>query len=260
MQEAVKNLITNELTKIEQDENIKILYSCESGSRAWGFASTDSDYDARFIYIRHPDWYLSINEKKDVIELPIKDELDINGWDIKKALNLVKKSNSVVYEWLQSPIVYRNESDFAEKMLNISSEYFSPRKFIHHYMALANRTLAEMKKEQVKLKKYFYVLRPILAAMWTSRSNQIPPMEFGQLMTIVEERTVIDAINALLEKKAASSEGDTIAHVEILDEFVNENLAECERIAAGLVSKKISDEKLNEFFRTLLRSLYNYAY
>lgn len=98
--------IMNKLESIEQEHGIKILYAVESGSRGWGFASQDSDYDVRFLYIHPTDWYLSIEERKDHIEYPINDLLDINGWDIKKAFLLFKKSNPPLLEWLSSPIVY----------------------------------------------------------------------------------------------------------------------------------------------------------
>ena len=101
--------ILKRIAEVEATENVTIFYACESGSRAWGFPSADSDYDVRFIYLRKPDWYLSIDveDKRDVIERPINDELDISGWDLRKALKLLWKSNPPLLEWLVSPIVYK---------------------------------------------------------------------------------------------------------------------------------------------------------
>ena len=88
--------IVNRLEEIERSESVRILLAVESGSRAWGFPSPDSDYDVRFLYARPRDWYLSIDARRDVIECPIEDVLDINGWDIRKALHLLLKANPVL--------------------------------------------------------------------------------------------------------------------------------------------------------------------
>jgi predicted nucleotidyltransferase len=87
-------------------EDVVVLLAVESGSRAWGFSSKDSDYDARFIYLRRPEAYLSIRAPRDVIERRIVDEVDVNGWDLRKALGLLMKSNPPLLEWLQCPIIY----------------------------------------------------------------------------------------------------------------------------------------------------------
>lgn len=98
--------VNKDLLAIEQAYNVKILYACESGSRACGFGSPDSDYEIRFIYVNKFLWYLTIKETRDVIECPIIDELDMNGWDLHKALRLLQMNNPTLLEWLQSPIVY----------------------------------------------------------------------------------------------------------------------------------------------------------
>lgn len=102
----MEDTIRSRLDAIQASENVCIVYACESGSRAWGFPSADSDYDVRFIYVRPVEWYLSIDDKRDVIECPVEDGLDINGWDLRKALRLSRKSNPPLLEWLGSPIVY----------------------------------------------------------------------------------------------------------------------------------------------------------
>jgi len=103
--------IKAELARIEEDENISILWACESGSRAWGFESQNSDYDVRFIYLQRTEEYLRASDLRDVIEKPISDDLDISGWDLPKALRLFRKSNPPLLEWLQSPIVYQGNDD-----------------------------------------------------------------------------------------------------------------------------------------------------
>jgi len=174
------------LLELEQSENITILYACESGSRAWGFASPDSDFDVRFIYARPLKNYLGITELQDNVGLPVNEVLDIGGWDIKKALKLFLKSNSTLYEWLQSPIVYRGDSAFADDLRKLMPEYFSLRSGANHYLSMAYNTLREdLQTEQVKLKRYFYALRPALACLWIVKKQSVPPMEFTHLRVII---------------------------------------------------------------------------
>jgi len=131
----MEEVIQEHIRDIEKERHVRILYACESGSRAWGFASPDSDYDVRFIYVQPVNHYLSIRERKDVIELPVNQLLDINGWDIRKALQLFLKSNGPLYEWLQSPIVYKEENGFAQKLRSLMPAYFSHRAGCHHRKA-----------------------------------------------------------------------------------------------------------------------------
>ncbi|HEY2582378.1 MAG TPA: nucleotidyltransferase domain-containing protein, partial [Mucilaginibacter sp.] len=129
------------LDELEKDNHIRILYACESGSRAWGFPSPDSDFDVRFIYARTKNDYLGIHETKDVIDLPVNDVLDIGGWDIKKALKLFLKSNGPLYEWLQSPIIYKDDSGFTDELRKLMPRYFSSRACGNHYLSMALNTV-----------------------------------------------------------------------------------------------------------------------
>ncbi len=159
----MRETILRKLNEIENRENVKILLAVESGSRAWGFASPDSDYDVRFIYVRPREDYLRLEKTRDVIELPIEGELDINGWDLDKTLRLLRASNPTLFEWLSSPIVYR-ETEFARDFQGIMQQYFSSKRGLSHYLSMAGRNYREyLKGEKVKAKKYFYVLRPVLA-------------------------------------------------------------------------------------------------
>jgi predicted nucleotidyltransferase len=177
--------IRRRLLEIQTAENVHIFYACESGSRAWGFPSTNSDYDVRFLYIRNADWYLSIDveRKRDVIELPIVDDFDINGWDVRKALNLLKKSNPPLLEWLNSPIIYLENKDLAAKIKGLVPECYSPTACMYHYMHMARGNFRNyLKGDTVSVKKYFYVLRPILAIKWIEISSEVVPMEFFCLL------------------------------------------------------------------------------
>ena len=179
MKPYMREQIVEQLRLIEKEEQVRIIYACESGSRAWGFPSKDSDYDVRFLYIRPADWYLSIFDRRDVIERPISDMLDINGWDIRKALNLFRKSNPPLLEWLQSPLVYMEAFTVTEQIRRLSPLTFSPRSCMYHYLHMAKGNYRMyLQGEQVNIKKYFYVLRPVLACQWIERSNTMPPIEF----------------------------------------------------------------------------------
>ena len=157
----MKERIIQKLYEIEKEHNIRILLAVESGSRAWGFASPDSDYDVRFIYVRQRDDYLRLNAMRDVIELPISDELDISGWDLQKALRLLYKSNPTLFEWFSSPIVYI-ETPFANDFRNIMQDYFSKKKTLYHYISMAEGNYRDyLKGDTVWAKKYF-MYRPVL--------------------------------------------------------------------------------------------------
>ncbi|MDX1563983.1 MAG: nucleotidyltransferase domain-containing protein, partial [Phycisphaeraceae bacterium] len=153
MQDEINNIIDN----IEAEEDVRILYACESGSRAWGFHSSDSDYDVRFIYVRRPEWYLSIDiaSKRDVIELPVDEVLDVNGWDLNKALQLFQKTNPPLYEWLGSPIVYRDRLGLAEALRDLAPTFYCDKAAGYHYLRMAqNNHRAYLKRNQIATKKY----------------------------------------------------------------------------------------------------------
>ena len=185
----MRQIINSRLAEIEVNQNIKIVYACESGSRAWGFPSANSDYDVRFIYIRPLDWYLSINEKRDVIEYPLEAELDINGWDLKKALKLLQKTNPPLLEWLGSPIVYLEKSNVAQNMRQLAKEYSLPSVCLYHYLHMARGNFREyLQGDIVWVKKYFYVLRPLLAMIWIENGLGIVPTDFN----VVVEKLQLD--------------------------------------------------------------------
>lgn len=252
--------INQALQTIEQEENIRILYACESGSRAWGFPSQDSDYDVRFIYLRPVEWYLSIFEKRDVIERPINNMLDLNGWDLRKALNLFRKSNPPLLEWLQSPIPYMEKYSIAEQIRAISPLTFSPRSCMHHYLHMAQGNYRQyLQGEQVKIKKYFYVLRPILACEWIERNNTIPPMEFDVLVEelVPEDSELKMVIHKLLARKKAGDEMDYEPRINPINEFLENRLAYYEDIASSLpVSEVTQDEQLDHLFRAALQEVW----
>ncbi len=241
------------LKEIETRENIRILYACESGSRAWGFASNDSDYDVRFIYVNPKDWYLSISDKKDSIEYPLIGELDFGGWEIRKALRLMRKSNAVIFEWLQSPIIYSQERSFLDSIWPLAEKCFSPRLAINHYLGLAINSYNSFRNaNETKAKKYFYIIRPVLAAYFIAVHGAIPPMEYPKLLPLIDDKNILTILEELLIIKRNSAESDVIKVIPELNAFIDKLFALCDEKKNHFDSKHIDIEILDNYFRTLL--------
>ncbi|MDE6833209.1 MAG: nucleotidyltransferase domain-containing protein, partial [Ruminococcus sp.] len=178
---SIQENISEKLFTTEKTENIRILHAVESGSRAWGFASPDSDYDVRFIYVRPENYYLRLDKTRDVIECELNDVFDINGWDIAKTLRLLHNSNPTVFEWIHSPIVYSTH-DIIKQLTPEIDSFFSCKSGIYHYISTALSNSRYLKPEQVKYKKYFYVIRPVMACLWILENKTPPPVLFGELV------------------------------------------------------------------------------
>jgi predicted nucleotidyltransferase len=253
----ILNVIQEKIKELEQTHAIRILFACESGSRAWGFPSTDSDYDVRFIYVHQKEWYLSIHEKRDVVELPVNKELDINGWDLRKALRLLSKHNAVLFEWIQSPIVYSARVGFIKEFNEIAGPCFSPIAGLHHYLNSAKKHYADcINTDRVKLKRYFYCLRSTLAGLWIVRYKTIPPMELNQLLPIVREKqALVKTIDELVQLKALKDETYLHSRNAKLEEFLKEGIALCENAASSLPSSSPDQESLNAFLRSMIEGL-----
>ncbi|WP_438447090.1 nucleotidyltransferase domain-containing protein [Gorillibacterium sp. sgz5001074] len=256
----VRQQVVDELRRIEKEENVRILYACESGSRAWGFPSKDSDYDVRFIYARPEDWYLSIFEKRDVIERPISDMLDINGWDLRKALNLFRKSNPPLLEWLGSPIIYREDHRVAEQIRKFSTFTFSPRACMYHYLHMAKGNYREyLQGEQVKIKKYFYVLRPVLACEWIEKYHTMPPIEFDRLVDhfVPKGSELRSVIESLLVRKRAGEEMDYEPRINPINDFLDQRIKYYEQTAAGMkTADGVQGQELDDLFRSVVRDIW----
>lgn len=237
---------------IEQTHGVRILYACESGSRAWGFPSPDSDYDVRFIFIHPKERYLSIEEPVEELGPAPDAVLDFKGWELRKLLRLLRSSNATPYEWLQSPIVYREKAGVADRIRSLMPHYFAPRAALHHYLGLTRKTWqVDLQGPEVKLKKYFYALRPLAAAMWVAEKKGVPPMEFAPLRKMVRDATVNDAIDRLLEAKKRASETDVMAPDPVLHDFIREALAATGALSANISSRHTDAAMVNEVFRSL---------
>ena len=242
-------IVMDILSEGQEAENIKILLAVESGSRAWGFASPDSDYDVRFVYIRRPEDYLRLDAVRDVIELPIDDVLDINGWDLQKTLRLLYKSNPTLFEWFSSPIVYQ-KTEFADKFRELMMHYFSSKKTLYHYISMAEGNYREyLQGEIVRVKKYFYVLRPVLACQWILDRGTPPPMLFSELIKEELPVELINPVNQLLELKMNSPEVKLINRISEINEYLDESIPSIKSVVRLLDDSHTPDwSELNQLF------------
>ena len=246
--------IIKQLRTIENEEKVRILLAVESGSRAWGFSSTDSDYDVRFIYVRPKDEYLKLNRKRDVIELPINAVLDINGWDLDKALILLYKSNPTLLEWLSSPIIYL-ETDFANRLRQTSLDYFSMTKALYHYLSMSVSSYQHyLNSDQIILKKYFYVLRPILACRWILDKKTPAPMLFSELVASELKPELKSEVEKLLVLKMNSPEINTIQRSESLNEYITSSILQLKDETLMLPKEpRKSWDQINELFLSQMK-------
>jgi predicted nucleotidyltransferase len=250
------NLIRSEIEILSSKEQITILWACESGSRAWGFESTDSDYDVRFIYLREQDEYLRVSAMRDVIEMPISDDLDISGWDLPKALGLLRKSNPPLLEWLQSPIVYAEFPDFRDSLWDLSQRYFCPRACMYHYMSMADRNRRTyLNGSTIRLKRYFYMLRPVLACEWLTERGSIVPMQFGTLLDeLVPSGPIRSIIDELLERKRAGIELGEGPVIPELSDFIVQKMEAFKEVVKGTEFTE-PWESLDDYFRQTLSAV-----
>lgn len=249
----MKTTIQQKLAEIEKSNGIKILYSCESGSRAWGFPSPDSDYDVRFIYTRQLEGYLTIQPKKDHLSFPINDELDIYGWDISKVLHLITRSNTTPFEWLQSPVIYKEDATFKNELWTLCQNYFCPRSNIHHYLGIARGAMETMNGEDIKIKKLFYVLRPILAALWCVEKDTIAPMSIYPLMDLLSD-DLHKKVLSLIELKLTANEAYLIRIDQDIKTWIDRTFDYCMEASLQLTKKDFDRKIADKFFRkTILK-------
>ncbi|WP_420889279.1 nucleotidyltransferase domain-containing protein [Cupriavidus gilardii] len=232
--------IMTQLDHIERAHDVRVLYACESGSRAWGFASPDSDYDVRFVYVHPIKWYLTVEPQRDVIEVPIDSELDVSGWELRKALQLLHRSNPTLLEWLQSPVVYREDAASVLGLRDMASAFFSPIRGRYHYLSMAAKNFrGYLQGDTVRYKKYLYVLRPLLAVKWIDSGKGMPPMRFADLVAgLITDAELLREINELLALKMAASEAELGPSRPRIHAWIEATLAECEdmrpqHLAAG---------------------------
>ena len=265
----ITQAIKEKLSQIEQRENIRILYACESGSRAWGFASPDSDYDVRFIFVRPVEDYLRVKEMPDFIDAELNEIYDINGWDLKKFFKQLYKSNPVLFEWANSPIVYKTTPEW-ESVKTIMKDYVLHGVMIYHYRGMGRRNcfLAISANDpsskdlgralrgsagEIVLKKYLYVLRPVLACAWIMQKNTVPPTEFSKLVDEVLPDVLKTSVDELLIVKMKSGEREKGARIPQIDLFIESKLNEA---TVFPVTDEVQEnyEKLDKLFLEIVQA------
>lgn len=256
---TIASAVASAFERVEAEYDVKVLLAVESGSRAWGFASTDSDWDVRFIYVHRPEWYLGIDDKRDVIEEMLPLDIDLAGWELKKALRLFRKSNPPLLEWLRSPLKYTEAFATAEAMRHLAQRFFSPVSVSHHYLSMAKRNHAQyLGGPEVRLKKYFYVLRPILACDWVHATQEMAPMEFHALLDrFIPDRPLRAAIDQLLRQKMAGEELGRAGRIPVIHDWIEERLQYYEENPPHLRKATDADtQELDRLFRATLAEVW----
>lgn len=250
---SIEELVHQKLAEIEEKEQVKVLHAVESGSRAWGLASPDSDYDVRFVYMRPVEYYLGLNPRKDFIDWELDETLDINGWDLSKALRHFHKSNAVMYEWLNSPVIYRTTPEW-EKVKEAVLPYFSCKAAMYHYYGTANKNYLEhLTAEAVRYKKYFYVLRPLLACKWIEQKACPPPVSFQDLVAETLEEDMRPVIQELVRRKIQMAESEKGERVEPANAYIVEQLAYLKQKTDSMEDDRKADwQELNMLFLELV--------
>lgn len=234
----MKKEILDKLAEIEEKENVKVLHAVESGSRAWGVESSDSDYDVRFIFVRPKEDYLRLSEKRDVIEWQLDEVLDINGWDLKKTLIQFHKGNATLFEWANSPVVYKTTDEW-KAIYESSKQYFSEKAALYHYYGTANSTYKQyLQEDKVKYKKYIYALRPLFACKYIETNHTIPPVRFEALFHQSLPKELSEEIEQILTIKAKSNEKDQNPKMPVIHRYIE---TEIERY--GQLSKEMPDDR-----------------
>ena len=247
----IRTEIEKTLARIEKEYAVKVLFACESGSRGWGFASPDSDYDVRFIYAHQVDWYLTVFPGRDVIELPIDDVYDVSGWDLRKALGLLRNGNATLVEWLSSPVVYAADQAFLRAVRAAAQEVHRPERAFYHYLHMAKKNYREhLCGDVVRLKKYLYVLRPLLACLWIEQQRGPVPMRFQDLVdTLVAENDLKDAIGELLVFKRRALESEHGAAMPVINQFITCQLERLSHAKAPLMEQDQDFSVLDRLLR-----------
>ena len=255
--------VSHELRRLEEAEDVRVLLAVESGSRAWGFESPDSDFDVRFVYVRPIEYYLRLQSTRDVLEWRLDEVLDVSGWDLDKALRLMRGANPSLFEWLASPIVYAEDSAFAA-VRDLAADCFSPVSSAHHYLSMARTGMsgltgttrmadkadkAAVAGETIRLKKCLYAMRAILASRWVVAERVPVPMLFRDLVDAQLEASMRGLVDELLEAKAVAGERDEYPRIPALSTWAAGAVVELEEDVAALVPKpKMAWERLNDVF------------
>jgi len=241
--------VSRRLREVEAERNLRIVFACESGSRAWGFASTDSDFDVRFIFVRPTEDYLKLTPPKDAFDLHQDQDFDLAGWDIRKTAELMRRCNPPLMEWLDSPIVYEADNVISPKLIELRDVYFDPKKAAHHYLSLSagiwNKYI-EDEPSPVR-KKYLYALRPLACIRFIEMHRTQPPTLFDAVLDAIDwNDETRGAIATLVDQKRSASELGSQPADPVLTDHIVSSLNEAERIAAKLPVNETPSKALND--------------
>ena len=224
------------IQKIETDYNVKVLFACDAGSKAWGLASPYSDNDLGLIYCKPLEWYLSVSEKTDIIDLTQHTIFDGFGWDLQKTLRLMLQSNAVLFDWLQSPVVYTSRDGIKTELEQFAKQCFDKRKVIYHYLGLGNKLIHKYKTlTEIPLKAYLLLIRSTLAAIWIKEQGTPPPVLFSELLPIAESQPkALIPIHQFVMLKKQARPNKEVKKIQVLDQFITEMRRDCSIFAEAL--------------------------
>ena len=250
----MKEVIRQQLQKIEVEHDVKIIYACEAGSRATGLSTTNSDYDVRFLYIHPIKWYLSIENKYDVLSKPINDQLDLHGWELHKALFLLKRSNPTLLEWLHSPHIYQMNDEITLKIKEAIHTMFSVKACFYHYLKMASGNFQEvLQQKNTSVKQYINVVRPLLICLWLEKNKTYPPLQFQTLANECKPY-----INEELDKLALLKKGQSeTPNFSILNTFIETEVDRLSTVARTILKHKDKGStSLDEIFTFALENIW----
>ncbi|MEM7012877.1 MAG: nucleotidyltransferase domain-containing protein, partial [Verrucomicrobiota bacterium] len=253
--QGMKERILEVLGELEREHGFRVVYACESGSRAWGFESTDSDYDVRFLFVWPRERYLSIRPVVENYDFGVDaDLLDLTGWELRRALQLLHKSNAGMLERVHSPIIYRGDAELIRQLRDLTPEFFIPRATAAHYLGLAKKMWrGSIEAGEVTAKKYLYALRSILSAEWIVAHQTRPPVPFAEVRAGLElDAEFANEIDRIIEEKSGQHEKDAIERSSILDNAIENALTHLPPTAAELSDAQGDSAILDEFLQRAL--------
>ncbi len=249
------NKIQDYIRQVESRYDVDVLLACETGSRAWGFSSPDSDYDVRFIYRHRKEWYLSLTEGKDSIDLMFDDgNMDISGWELRKTLRLLTKSNPPLLERIKSGIVYHSNPEFVSGINILSDKMYSKVATLYHYIGMSRKSFADVESpNKYKLKKLFYALRAAMACKWIIERDEIPPVYFPTMIKELDfDIAIKDRIAYLIDYKSKQDESYYHSGELELIHLIKELLDYADLNSKLMISANGNIEELNVFFRQII--------
>lgn len=248
----MKTKIVNQIKRLEAERDITVLLACETGSRAWGFPSPDSDYDVRLIYMHRKNWYLSLSPKRDHIHVMFDNKLiDISAWDLRKSLHLLYRSNAALLERIQSPTTYMYQPKFKAELEALADDFYAPIAVMYHYLSLAKKMMYEihLTESNFNLKKLFYALRSSLVCKWVLEKKHRPPISIFDLLKELEiPNSILERIYELIEVKTSKKEAYYHPKVPEILAYIDGVIENSTKYVGNLSGAKNKSQKLDDFF------------